>query len=72
MFKEVVGERALGLQGVGGDRLAAEVQRLKDRDDPPDLMGLLDFVAARYGQGADIFWDSHPADARAGCRLIRW
>ena len=56
VFEEVVGERALGQQGVGGDRLAGDVERLKDRDDHPDLIGLLDFVAAVYGQGADFFW----------------
>lgn len=56
MVKEVGGERALGQQGVGGDGLAGDVQRLENRDDHPDLMGLLDFVVAVYGQGADFFW----------------
>jgi hypothetical protein len=56
MREEVVSELALGQQGVSGDRLTGDIQRLKDRDDHPDLIGLLDFVAALYGQGTDFFW----------------
>jgi hypothetical protein len=56
VFKDVGGERTRGQQGVGGDRLAGDIQRLKGRDDHPDLIGLLDLIAAVYGQGADFFW----------------
>ena len=56
VFKDVVGERALGQQGVSGNGLAGDVQRLKHRDDHPDLIGLLDFVAAFYGQCSNFFW----------------
>ena len=51
-----MGELALGQQGVGGDGLAGDVEGFQERDDHPDLVGLLDLVAAVYGQGADFFW----------------
>jgi hypothetical protein len=54
--EEVLGELALGEQGVGGEGLPGDVQGLEDRDSHPDLVGLLDLVAALYGQGADFFW----------------
>jgi len=56
VFKEIIGELARGEQGIGGDRLAGDVQRLKDRDDHPDLVGLLKLVTAAYGQGTAFFW----------------
>ena len=56
VFQEILGEFALGEQGIGGDRLAGDIQRLKDRDDHPDLIGLLELISAVYGQGADFFW----------------
>lgn len=52
---EVIGELALGEQGVGGEGLAGDIQGVEERDHHPDLVGLLDLVAARYGQGADFF-----------------
>jgi len=44
---------------VGGDGLAGDVEGFEgfqDRDDHPDLVGLLDLVPAAYGQGADFFF----------------
>jgi hypothetical protein len=48
--------RRIASRGVGGDRLAGDVEGLQERDDHPDLVGLFEFVAAVYGQGADFFW----------------
>jgi hypothetical protein len=50
-----LGELALRQQGVGGDGLASDIDGFQQRDDHPDLVGLLDLVAAAYGQGADFF-----------------
>ncbi len=52
---QVFGELALGQQRVGGDSLAGDVEGFQQRDDPPDLVGLLDLIGAAYGQGADFF-----------------
>ena len=52
---QVFGELALGQQRVGGDGLAGDVEGFQQRDDPPDLVGLLDLIGAAYGQGADFF-----------------
>ncbi len=54
--EEVLGELALGEQGVGGEGLPGDVHRVEKRDHHPDLVGLLDLVAALYGQGADFSW----------------
>jgi hypothetical protein len=43
----------LGRQGVGGEGLGGDVEGFQQRDDPPDLVGLFERVAAVYGQGAD-------------------
>ncbi len=54
---EIVGQRALGQEGVGGDGLAADVEGVEDRDGHPNLIGLLERVAAvDDGQHADFFW----------------
>ena len=47
---------ALCQQGIGGDVLALNVQGIQQRHEHPDFIGLLDLVAARYGQGPDFFW----------------
>ncbi len=50
-------ELALGVQGIGADVLALDVQRLEQRDRHADLVGLLGAVGISvYGEGADFFW----------------
>ena len=55
-FDQVAGELALGEQGIGGDRRAADVHAREQRDDHPDLIGLFDLVGAVYRQRGDFFW----------------
>ncbi|MBK5941400.1 hypothetical protein CCR96_19545 [Halochromatium roseum] len=52
----LLGDLALGQQGIGGDSLAADVERFEQRDGHADLIGLLDLVGRAYGQGGDLFW----------------
>jgi len=57
VLEQRVGELALGEQGIGGDGFADDIEGFEERDDPPDLMGLLERIVAAYGrQGADFFW----------------
>ncbi|MGH8475273.1 MAG: hypothetical protein ACRER2_05795 [Methylococcales bacterium] len=56
MVEQIVGQLALGEQGVGRDGLAGQVEGPEERDDHPDLVGLLGLVAPVYGQGTDFFW----------------
>ena len=54
---QVSGQRALGQQGVGGNLLVFEVDRVEQRNGGSDLVGLFDrFGIAVYRQGADFFW----------------
>jgi hypothetical protein len=55
MVERVLGEFALGQQGIGGEGLAGDVEGFEDGDDHPDLVGLFDLVTLAYGQGADFF-----------------
>jgi hypothetical protein len=52
---EVVGQLALGQQGIGGDGLVREVEGLKERDGHANLVGLFDGIAIAYGEGTDFF-----------------
>ena len=56
VLAQVSGELALGQQGVGGNGLAGEREGFEERDDHPDLVGLLDRIALADGQGTDFFW----------------
>ena len=47
---------ALREEGIGGDVLALNVDAVEQRDEHPDLIGLLGFFLAFYGQCADFFW----------------
>ncbi len=53
---QIVGERALGQQGIGGDVFVGEVDGIEQRDGGLDFIGLLGLFIARYRQGADFFW----------------
>ena len=54
LVDEVVGPLALGQQGVGGEGVVGDLDRVDQRDEGTDLVGLLDLAAA-YRQGADFF-----------------
>ena len=56
LFDQVAGERALGQQGVGGERFAGDVQPLEQGNEHADLVGLFELIGAVYGQGGDFFW----------------
>jgi hypothetical protein len=54
---QVSGQLALGQQGVGGDLLVFDVDRVEQRNGGSDFVGLFDrFGIAVYRQGADFFW----------------
>ena len=53
---QIRGERALGQEGIGGDRFAVNLDGLEQRSGHGDLVGLLALVGAFYGQGPDFFW----------------
>jgi hypothetical protein len=54
---QVLGQLALGQQGVGGDLLVFDLDGVEQRDGGSDFVGLFDrFGIAVYRQGADFFW----------------
>jgi hypothetical protein len=53
---QIVGERALGQQGIGGDVFVVDIDGVEQRDGGLDFIGLLGLFIARYRQGADFFW----------------
>ncbi|MBK1722160.1 hypothetical protein CKO23_07825 [Thiocystis violacea] len=55
-FDQIVGELALGEQGVGGDGFAGDIERFEHRDRHPDLVGAFQLIAAIDGQRGDFFW----------------
>lgn len=55
-FEYIGSQFALGQQGIGGEGLAGDVEGVEDRDDPPDLVRLLDRIALAYGERTDFFW----------------
>ena len=56
LHHQIVGECALGQQGIGGDILAGDVEGVEQRDGGLDFIDLLGLFIARYRQGADFFW----------------
>lgn len=52
---QIRGERALSQQGIGGDVLALQGDRLQQRGCRFDLVGPLALVGAFYGPGPDFF-----------------
>jgi len=53
---QVVGNLALGQQGVAGNFFAFDIDGIQQGDGRLDLVGTLDLVTAFYGQDADFFW----------------
>ena len=53
---QVVGDVALGQQGIGGNIFALDIDGIQQRDGGFDFVGALELIASRYGQGADFFW----------------
>jgi hypothetical protein len=56
LHHQIVGERALGQQGIGGDVFVVEVDGVEQWDGGLDFIGLLGLFIALYRQGADFFW----------------
>ena len=46
---------AVRQEGIGGAVLALNVQCIQQRNEPPDVIGLLGLLAPRDGQGPDFF-----------------
>lgn len=53
---QVVGDFALGQQGVGGDVFSLDIDGVKQGDCGFDLIGAFEFVAAVYREGTYFFW----------------
>jgi len=53
---DIRGQLALREKRIGGDVLTLNVDAVEQRDEHSDLIGLLGFFLAFYGQGADFFW----------------
>ena len=53
---QVVGQLALGQQGIGTDLLARNVDGIQQGNGHLNLVGAFDFFTVRYGQGAHFFW----------------
>ena len=52
---QVVGELALGQEGIGGNVFALDIDGIKERDGHLDLVGVLDLFITFYGQEATFF-----------------
>jgi hypothetical protein len=53
---QVVGNLALGQQGIAGNFFAFDIDGIQQRDGRLDLVGTLELFTAFYGQGTDFFW----------------
>lgn len=53
---EVLGQRALCQQRIGGDVPTRDIAVREQRDRHADFVGALEFVASGYRQRADFFW----------------
>ena len=53
---QVLGELALGQQGISRHILALNIDGIKQWDSHFDLVGAFDFFIVFYGQGTDFFW----------------
>jgi hypothetical protein len=56
LLDQVLGQLALGQQGIGGHILALNIDGLQQGDGHLDLVGAFDFFLVFYGQGANFFW----------------
>ena len=52
---QIVGDLALGQQGIGGNIFALNIDGIKERDGGLDFVGALNLLVG-YGQGAYFFW----------------
>ena len=55
-FDQIVCALALCQQGIGGDSLACNLDRIEHSGKHADFIGLFVFVFAFYWQGTDFFW----------------
>ncbi len=53
---QIVGDLALGQQGIGGNILTLDIDGIQQRDGCLDFIGALDFFMSLYRQGAYFFW----------------
>ena len=56
LLDQVVGDLALGQQGIGRDILALNIDGIQYGDSHLDLVGTFDFFMVFYRQGTDFFW----------------
>lgn len=56
LLDQIAGQFALGQQGIGGNGFAVDVDRIQQRDDGFDFVGLFFLIATGYGQRANFFW----------------
>ena len=63
---QVVGDLALGQQGIGGNIFALDIDGIQQRDGGFDFVGALEFFRIFYGQGTTFFGCSR------SCSDDRW
>jgi hypothetical protein len=56
LHRQIMGELALGQQGIGGDVLVFDIEGVEQRDGGLDFIGLLGVFITLYRQGANFFW----------------
>jgi hypothetical protein len=55
LANQIVGDLALGQQGIGGNLFALDIDGIQQRDGGLDFVGALNLLV-RYGQGTYFFW----------------
>ena len=55
-FDDVLGELALGEEGISGDGFTFDIDGVEKRDRRLDFIYAFDLIRTFYGQGADFFW----------------
>jgi hypothetical protein len=53
---QILGQLALGQQGIGANILALDIDGIQQWDGHLDFVRAFDFFAIFYGQGANFFW----------------
>jgi hypothetical protein len=55
LAEQILGDLALGQQGIGGNLFALDIDGIQQRDGGLDFVGALNLLV-RYGQGTYFFW----------------
>lgn len=59
IVNQVVGDRTLSQQGIGGNVLALDIDGIEQGNGGFYLVGAFAFLVARCGEGTNFFWVWH-------------